>query len=168
MCVCTTFSTSVPLYLSSLSFHPLIHSNSCSVCSSGSKSELHLRFILHLFARRNSTPAAALQSQGNIPVLILPVRPLRCQTQPQILYLLWDRASGLLFRKVCVGRLVTVSAVCCGSVLSLRVQREYKRFWIDILGASLIHRDIYHMGSKGQGGFSSVGSAYICKTLMCL
>lgn len=26
----------------------------------------------------------------------------------------------------------------------------------------------YRMGSKGQGGFSSVGSAYICKTLMSL
>lgn len=31
-------------------------------------------------------------------------------------------------------------AICVGSLLSLRVQREYKRFWIDILGASLIHR----------------------------
>lgn len=45
--------------------------------------------------------------------------------------------------------------LCVASVLSPRVQGEYKRFWIVILRASLIHRadwDIYHMGSKGQGG----------------
>lgn len=31
----------------------------------------------------------------------------------------------------------------------------------------LLFTEIYHIGSKGQG-FSSVGSAYICKTVMCL
>ncbi len=79
-------------------------------------------------------------------------------------------ASGLLFWRFASGDL-SLCRLIVGSVLSLMVQREYKRFWIDILGASLIHSShwgIYHVGSKGQGGFSSVGSAYICKTLMWL
>lgn len=87
----------------------------------------------------------------------------------RILYLWEQRRSG------CRDPSSPLRAHCCGglcqetcrlraaSASSHRVQGEYRRFWIDILGAFVIHRadwDIYHTGSKGQRGFSSVRSAY--------
>lgn len=72
--------TSVPLYLPSISLHPVIYSNSPSSSESGSKSELHL------FASRNSIPAPALQSRGNIPALILPDSPKGDTLGLRILY----------------------------------------------------------------------------------
>lgn len=120
-------STSVPLHLSSLSLHPLIHSNSRLVrfkvwtpsqvqAPSLCQRKLYTWLQLHRVGG------------GNIPVPILPVRPPRCHTQPQILYL-WDRAVARAppprFRTiVCAGRRVDVSAVCW---FSLRVQGEYKK-----------------------------------------
>lgn len=84
VCVCLPLSqtdyTLVPLYLPSISLHPVVYSNSPTSSESGSKSELHL------FASRNSISAPALQSQGNILALILPDSPKGDTLGLQILY----------------------------------------------------------------------------------
>lgn len=71
----TDYLAQFPLYLSSLSFYPLIHSGSRPWCVSQVQS---LNSI--------SLPEETLYG-GNIPLLILPVKPQRWTTQPQILYL---------------------------------------------------------------------------------
>lgn len=105
---------------------------------------------------------------GNILVLILPTQPQKVTHSASDTVFMGQssRRGPASLQAYCFGGLCRETRHYIGSVLSLRVQREYKRFWIDILGASLIHRthwDIYHVGSKGQGGFSSVGQLTFVK-----
>lgn len=95
----------------------------------------HVQSELHLFATGHSTPAAALQNQGNILTLILPDSPKGDTLSLQILYEKKQSQEPLL--ALFVRRLVTMLVTCC---FSLRVQGEYKRFWIDVPRASLIHQ----------------------------
>lgn len=105
---------------------------------------------------------------GNIPALILPVQPPKVthSASDTVFMARSRRRAPVLLQAYCFGGFCRGTCRCVGFVLSLRVQGEYKRFWIDILGASLIHRadwDIYHTGSKGQEDFPVCGQLTFVK-----
>lgn len=65
---------------------------------------------------------------------------------------------------VCIGDLSPCRYTCCSTLRALGANKRFLNGHPWGFSDSLAH--IYRMGSKGQRGFSSAGSAYICKTLV--